>query len=86
MEGGADLQRLVVGVARVEGHILDTLGRLEAASVSVRGVHGMVRSTEPHHLEDENFLAEVSRRAQADGQVDLSEGLDSISWCNTVKR
>ena len=27
-------------MARVEGHLLDTLGRLEAACVPVRGVHG----------------------------------------------
>ena len=40
VEGGTDLQRLVVGLARVEGHHLDTPGWLEAACVSVRGVHG----------------------------------------------
>ena len=31
--GGADLQRLIVGVARVEGHLLDTLGGFEAPGV-----------------------------------------------------
>ena len=41
VEGGADLQRLVVGVARVKGHLLDTLGRFEAPGVSVRGVQGL---------------------------------------------
>ena len=41
VEGGADLQRLVVGVIRVEGHLLDTLGGFEAARVSVRGVQGL---------------------------------------------
>ena len=39
VEGGAVLQRLVVGVVRVEGHLLDTLGGFEAPGVSVRGVH-----------------------------------------------
>src|SRR6185437_1727720 len=34
VEGGADLQRLVVGLAWVEGHHLDTLGWLEASCVS----------------------------------------------------
>ena len=43
VEGGADLQRLVVGVARVEGHLLDTLGGFEAPGVSVRGVQGLAR-------------------------------------------
>src|SRR4029078_3416348 len=38
VEGGADLYRLVVGVAWVKGHLLDTLGRFEAPGVSVRGV------------------------------------------------
>ena len=38
VEGGADLQRLVVGVIRVEGHLLDTLGGLKAAHVPVHGV------------------------------------------------
>ena len=38
VEGGANLQRLVVGVIRVEGHLLDTFGGFEAARVPVRGV------------------------------------------------
>src|SRR6185295_11986363 len=38
VEGGADLQRLVVGVAWVEGHLLDTLSGFEAPRMSVRGV------------------------------------------------
>ena len=41
VEGGADLQRLVVGVIRVEGHLLDTLGGFEAAHVPVRGVQSL---------------------------------------------
>ena len=41
VEGGADLQHLVVGVAWVEGYFLDTLGGLEAPGVSVRGVQGL---------------------------------------------
>ena len=32
VEGGADLQRLVVGAIRVEGHLLDTFGGFEAAA------------------------------------------------------
>ena len=42
-EGGADLQRLAIGGLRVEGDALGTLGRLEAARVSLHGVHGLVR-------------------------------------------
>ena len=45
VEGGADLQRLVVRLARVEGHHLDTLGWLETACMSVHGVQGFA-----HHL------------------------------------
>ena len=41
VEGGDDLQRLVVGVIRVEGHLLDTFGGLETSGVSVRGVQGL---------------------------------------------
>ena len=43
VEGGADLQRLAVGGLRVEGFVLGTLGRLEAARMSLCGVHGFVR-------------------------------------------
>ena len=41
VEGGADLQRLVVGAIRVEGHLLDTFGGFEAACVPVRGIQGL---------------------------------------------
>ena len=41
VEGGTDLQCLFVGASRVEGHLLDTLGGLEASRVSVRGVQGL---------------------------------------------
>ena len=43
VEGGADLQCLDVGVVRVEGDVLGTLGRLEAARMPLLGVHGLVR-------------------------------------------
>ena len=36
VEGGTDLQRLVVGMARVEGHLLDTLCGFEAPGMSVQ--------------------------------------------------
>src|SRR6185312_3259887 len=38
VEGGADLQRLVVVVAWVKGHLLDALGGFDAPGVSVRRV------------------------------------------------
>ena len=41
-EGGADLQRLAIGGLRVEEDALGTLGRLEAARVSLCRVHGLV--------------------------------------------
>ena len=61
VEGGADLQRLVVGVIRVEGHLLDTLGGFEAPGVSVRGVQGLAR----HFVEGgcEGHILRLSLRA-----------------------
>ena len=41
VEGGADLQRLVAGVIRVKGHLLDTLSGFETASMPVHGVQGL---------------------------------------------
>ena len=41
VEGVANPQRLAVGMAWVEGHLLDTLSWLEAACVPVRGVQGL---------------------------------------------
>ena len=41
VEGGADLQRLVIVLAWVKGHLLDALGGFEAPSVSVHGVQGL---------------------------------------------
>ena len=43
IEDSADLQCLAVGGVRIEEYVLGTLGRLEAACVSLRGVHGLVR-------------------------------------------
>ena len=48
--------------------------------------NGVVCSLEPHHLEGEYLLAEVSRSAKANGQVDLTEGLDPLPRCNAVER
>ena len=48
--------------------------------------NGMVCSPEPHHLKGEHLLADVDSRAEADGQVDLTEGLDSIPRRNAVEQ
>ena len=60
VEGCADLQRLVVGAAWVEGHLLDTLGGFEAPGVSVRGVQGLAC----HFIEGgcEGFVLRLSFR------------------------
>jgi len=42
--------------------------------------------TKTYYLEGEYLLAEVYRRAEADGQVDLPEWLDSLPWRDAVKR
>src|SRR6185503_1825001 len=61
VEGGVDLQRLVVGVARVEGHLFDTLGGFETPSMLVRGVQGLAR----HFVEGgcEGLVLRLSFRA-----------------------
>jgi hypothetical protein len=46
----------------------------------------VVRAPEPHHLEGECLLAVVARRAEPDWQVDLPEGLDALSWRDTMER
>jgi hypothetical protein len=48
----------------------------------------VIRAPEPHHLEGDNFLAEIVRRAEPNRQVDLPEGLDvlalrdAMEWCH----
>jgi hypothetical protein len=47
----------------------------------------VVGTSEPYHLEDEDLLPEVGGDAEANGQIDLLEGLDSLAggdaveWC-----
>ena len=47
--------------------------------------NGMIGSPKPHHLKGEYFLAEVGCRAEADGYIDLAEGLDSPPRRNAMK-
>ena len=61
VEGGAYLQRHVVGVIRVEGHLLDTLGGFEVPGVSLRRVQGLA-----HHFVEggyEGLVLRLSLRA-----------------------
>jgi hypothetical protein len=46
----------------------------------------MVCAPEPHHLEDESFLADIVRRAEPDRQVDLPKGLDALAWRDAMER
>jgi hypothetical protein len=46
----------------------------------------VVGSSEPDHLEREGFLAEVGGSPEADGQIELSKGLDAFPGDDTVKR
>ena len=66
---------LEVGVVG-DGHKLGVAGTTK---------DGMIGPSKSYYLEGEYLLAEVSRRAEADGQVDLSEGLDSLSRHDAVK-
>jgi hypothetical protein len=48
--------------------------------------HCVVGSSEPDHLEREGFPSEVGGSPEADGQIELSEGLDAFSGDDPVKR
>jgi hypothetical protein len=45
----------------------------------------VVGSSEPDHLEREGFLSEVGRSFKADGQIELSKGLDALPGDDPVK-
>jgi hypothetical protein len=48
--------------------------------------HCVVGSSEPDHLEREGFPSEVGGSPEADGQIELSEGLDAFPGDDPVKR
>jgi hypothetical protein len=48
--------------------------------------HRVVSSSEPDHLEREGFLSEVGGSPEADGQIELSKGLDALPGDDPVKR
>jgi hypothetical protein len=45
----------------------------------------VVGSSEPDHLEREGFLSEVGGSPEADGQIELSKGLDALPGDDPVK-
>jgi hypothetical protein len=47
--------------------------------------HHVVGSSEPDHLEREGFLSEVGGSPKADGQIELSKGLDALPGDDPVK-
>jgi hypothetical protein len=47
--------------------------------------HCVVGSSEPDHLEREGFLSEVGGSPEADGQIELSKGLDALPGDDPVK-
>jgi hypothetical protein len=47
--------------------------------------HYMVGSSKPNHLEREGFLSEVGGSPEADGQIELSKGLDALPRDDPVK-
>jgi hypothetical protein len=47
--------------------------------------HRVVGSSEPDHLEREGFLSEVGGSPEADGQIELSKGLDALPGDDPVK-
>jgi hypothetical protein len=48
--------------------------------------HCVVGSSEPDHLEREGFPAEVEGSSEADGQIELSKGQDTLPGDDPVKR
>jgi hypothetical protein len=48
--------------------------------------HRVVGSLEPDHLEREGFLSEIGGSPEADGQIELSKGLDVFLGDDPVKR
>jgi hypothetical protein len=48
--------------------------------------HRVIGPLEPDYLESEGFLSEVGGGSEADGQVNLSKGQDTLFGCNPVKR
>src|SRR6185312_10270031 len=67
--------QLEIGVVG-DGHELGVAGTTK---------DGVIGSPKPHHLEGEYLLAEVGCRAEADRQIDLAEGLDSLPRRNTME-
>jgi hypothetical protein len=47
--------------------------------------HCVVGSSEPDHLKREGFLSEVGGSLEADGQIELSKGLDALPRDDPVK-
>jgi hypothetical protein len=47
--------------------------------------HCVVGSSEPDHLEHEGFLSEVGGSPEADGQIELSKGLNALPGNDPVK-
>jgi hypothetical protein len=47
--------------------------------------HRVIGPSEPNYLEGEGFLSEVGGSSEANGQVNLSEGQDTLSGCNPVE-
>jgi hypothetical protein len=45
----------------------------------------MVGSSEPDHLEREGFFSEVGGSPEADGQIELSKGLDALPGDDPMK-
>jgi hypothetical protein len=47
--------------------------------------HHMIGPSEPDHLESEGFLSEVGGSSEADGQIKLPKGQDTLAGDNPVK-
>jgi hypothetical protein len=48
--------------------------------------HRVIGPLEPDYLESEGFLSEVGVSSEADGQIKLPKGQDTLAWDDPVER
>jgi hypothetical protein len=48
--------------------------------------HRVIGPSEPDYLESEGFPSEIGGSSEADGQIELSKGQDTLAGDNPVKR
>jgi hypothetical protein len=73
-----------VGAVHLELEV-GVVGDDHELGIALSPQHRVVGSSEPDHLEREGFLSEVGGSPEADGQIELSKGLDALPGDDPVK-